>query len=114
MILINDVEVIFKDFKYFLNKYLLLIKNEILGMIDVFCKLKLVGMKIVVGSGFFYSVVEVIVFRLNWMELVDYFFSVEKVGYGRFYFVMIYFVMKFFGISDLCFVVKVGDMKIDV
>ena len=61
----NDVEVIFKDFKYFLNKHLSSIKNEIPGTTDVFRKLKSAGMKIAVGSGFPQSVVEAIVSTLN-------------------------------------------------
>ena len=45
----NNVEVIFKDFKYFLNKHLSSIKREIPGTTDVFRKLKSAGMKIAVG-----------------------------------------------------------------
>lgn len=70
-------------------------------MIEVFQKLKFIGVKIVVGSGFLYSVVEIIIYILNWFSLVDFVCSVEKVEYGRFYLVMIYFVMKFCGVKDL-------------
>lgn len=110
----NDVEVIFKDFKYFLNKHLSSIKNEIPGTTDVFRKLKSAGMKIAVGSGFPHSVVEAIVSTLNWTELVDYLSSAEKAGHGRPHPAMIHSAMKFFGISDPRSVVKVGDTKIDV
>lgn len=110
----NDVEVIFKDFKYFLNKHLSSIRNEIPGTTDVFRKLKSAGMKIAVGSGFPHSVVEVIVSTLNWTELVDYLSSAEKAGHGRPHPAMILSAMKFFGISDPRSVVKVGDTRIDV
>ncbi|XP_078374883.1 phosphonoacetaldehyde hydrolase-like [Oculina patagonica] len=109
-----DVEVIFKDFKYFLNKNLSSIKNEIPGTTDVFRKLKSAGMKIAVGSGFPHSVVESIASALEWTELVDYLSSAEKAGHGRPHPAMILSAMKFFNISDPRAVIKVGDTKIDV
>lgn len=109
-----DVEVIFKDFKYFLNKHLSSIKNEIPGTTDVFRKLKSAGMKIAVGSGFPHSVVEAIASTLQWTELVDYLSSAEKAGHGRPHPAMILSAMKFFNISDPRAVIKVGDTKIDV
>ena len=110
----DDVEVIFKDFKYFLKKHLSLIKNEIPGTTEVFRKLKSGGMKIVVGSGFPHSVVEAIASSLGWTELVDYLSSAEKAGHGRPHPAMILSAMKFFDISDPRAVVKIGDTKIDV
>lgn len=109
-----DVDVIFRDFKYFLNEHLASIKNEIPGTTDVFRKLKSAGMKIAVGSGFPHSVVETITSTLNWTELVDYLSSAEKAGHGRPHPAMILSAMKFLGISDPRAVVKVGDTKIDV
>lgn len=109
-----DVEVIFKDFKYFLNKHLSSIRNEIPGTTDVFRKLKSAGLKIAVGSGFPHSVVEEIVSTLHWTELVDYLSSAEKAGNGRPHPAMILSAMKFFDITDPRSVVKVGDTKIDV
>ena len=110
----SDVEVIFRDFKYFLNKHLSSIRNEIPGTADVFRKLKSAGMKIAVGSGFPHSVVEAIVSTLDWTELVDYLSSAEKAGHGRPHPAMILSAMKFFGITDPRSVAKVGDTKIDV
>ncbi len=109
-----DVEVIFKDFKYFLNKNLSSIKNEIPGTTGVFRQLKSAGMKIAVGSGFPHSVVEAIASTLEWAELVDYLSSAEKAGHGRPHPAMIHSAMKFFNISDPRAVIKVGDTKIDV
>ena len=109
-----DVEVIFKDFKYFLKKNLSSIKNEIPGTTEVFRKLKSTGMKIAVGSGFPHGVVEAIASTLGWTELVDYLSSAEKAGHGRPHPAMILSAMKFFDISDPRAVVKIGDTKIDV
>ncbi|KAJ7379746.1 hypothetical protein OS493_014153 [Desmophyllum pertusum] len=109
-----DVEVIFRDFKYFLNKHLSSIKNEIPGTSEVFRKLKSTGIKIAVCSGFPHSVVESIVSTLDWTGLVDYLSSAEKAGHGRPHPAMILSAMKFFDISDPRTVIKVGDTKVDV
>ena len=81
---------------------------------EVFRKLKSAGMKIAVGSGFPYSVVEAIASTLGWTEVVHYLSSAEKAGHGRPHRAMILSAMKFFGISDQRAVVKIGDTKIDV
>ena len=109
-----DVEVVFKDFKYFLTKHLSLIKNEIPGTSDVFCKLKSAGVKIAVGSGFPNNVVESIVSTLQWKELVDCICSAEKVGHGRPHPAMIHSAMECLNISDPRRIVKVGDTRADV
>lgn len=109
-----DVDVLFKDFKDFLNKHLSSIKNEMPGTSDVFLKLKTSGVKIAVGSGFPHSVVESIVSTLRWEKLVDCLCSAEKVGHGRPHPAMIRSAMKSFDITDPRTVVKVGDTKADV
>ena len=109
-----DVEVVFKDFKYFLNLHLSSIKNEIPGTSDVFRKLKALGVKVAVGSGFPHNVVESLVATLQWKELVDCICSAEKVGYGRPHPAMIHTAMKSFNIADPRNVVKVGDTRADV
>lgn len=109
-----EVEVIFRDFKDFLNKHLSSIKSEIPGTSEVFLKLKAQGVKIAVGSGFPHSVVESIVSALQWMNLVDCLCSAEKDGHGRPHPAMIHSAMKCFGITDPRTVVKVGDTKADV
>ena len=109
-----DVDVVFKDFKNFLNKHLSLIKNEMPGTSEVFLKLKTSGVKIAVGSGFPHSVVESIVSTLQWEKLVDCLCSAEKVGHGRPHPAMIHSAMKCFDITDPRCVVKVGDTKADV
>ena len=109
-----DVEIVFKDFKYFLNTHLSSIKNEMPGTSDVFYKLKAAGVKIAVGSGFPNNVVESIVSTLQWKHLVDCICSAEKVGHGRPHPAMIHSAMKCFNISDPRSIVKVGDTKADV
>ena len=109
-----DVDVLFRDFKYFLNKNLSSIKNEIPGTTKAFQKLKSTGVKIAVGSGFPHSVVEAITRTLNWTGLVDFVCSAEKSGHGRPHPAMIQSAMKVFDINDPRTVVKVGDTKVDV
>lgn len=109
-----DVDVLFRDFKYFLNENLSSIKNEIPGTTEVFQKLKSTGVKIAVGSGFPHGVVEAITRTLNWTGLVDFVCSAEKAGHGRPHPAMIQSAMKVFDINDPRTVVKVGDTKVDV
>lgn len=109
-----SVDLLFKDFKFFLNQSLSSIKNEIPGTTEVFQKLKSTGAKIAVGSGFPHSVVETITDTLNWSSLVDFVCSAEKAGHGRPHPAMIHSAIKFFGIMDPRSVVKVGDTKVDV
>ena len=108
------VHEIFKEFKVCLDRHLSSIKNEIPGTSNTFGKLKSMGIKLAVGSGFPHHVVETIVCRLGWHGAVDYVSSAEKEGFGRPHPAMILAAMKFCGVDDPRAVVKVGDTKVDV
>ena len=108
------IDTLFTDFKTALSNHLYSIDKEIPGTTTVFQALKSRNIKIAVGSGFPHSVVEYIVRRLNWSDLVDYVSSAEKEGHGRPHPAMIKAAMKSCGVVESCQVVKVGDSKFDI
>ena len=90
------------------------IHKEVNGTSEVYRYLRAKDSKIAIGSGFPHKVVENIVHRLKWNNLIDFVSSAEKEGKGRPNPALIQSAMKLFEITDPKKVVKVGDTKMDV
>eukprot|EP00123_Amoebidium_parasiticum_P018305 comp24168_c0_seq1/m.44083 comp24168_c0_seq1/g.44083 ORF comp24168_c0_seq1/g.44083 comp24168_c0_seq1/m.44083 type:complete len:460 (-) comp24168_c0_seq1:71-1450(-) len=110
----EDVDRIYEQFKVELDRSLMLIDKEIAGATATIKALKEGGVKIAAGSGFPHGVVETLVQRMGWADLLDYYSSAEKEGAGRPDPALIRSAMKHCGIDNPKHVLKVGDTTVDV
>ncbi len=85
-------------------------------VIEIFTKLKSVGIKIALNTGFTRVITEAILARLGWenLSLIDKVICSDEVVEGRPHPYMIQAIMEDLGITDSSKVVKVGDTSVDV
>ncbi|GGC23757.1 phosphatase [Parapedobacter defluvii] len=83
---------------------------------ETFARLRNMGIKIALNTGFSRNIADVIVEKLGWFdrELIDYMVASDEVPQGRPYPDMIRELMKRAGIADASQVAKVGDTEVDV
>ena len=108
------IDNIFKDFKTALNAHLINIKKEILGTTKTFHWLQGKGIQLAVGSGFPHNIVQTLVEKLEWTDVVQFVSSAEREGYGRPHPSLIHSAMKHCLVTDKRKVIKVGDTVVDI
>jgi len=111
-----EVNKIYKDFK---NDVVDHYKNDfnikpVSYAESVFYKLKERNVIICLDTGFDREILEIILNRLNWNNLVDYTVTSDEVENGRPSPDMIYYLMRYFGIDNPFNVGKVGDSISDI
>jgi phosphonatase-like hydrolase len=86
------------------------------GTTETFIRLKNLGIKIFVDTGFDRKIADVILDRLGWLsnKLIDGSVTSDEVFFGRPYPDMIYKAMELAGVSDSQRVAKVGDTTSDL
>ena len=84
------------------------------GAEEVFAALRLAGIKVVLDTGFARSIVDAIVERLGWAELLDATVASDEVAHGRPQKDLVLEAMARTGITDVQTVAKVGDTPSDV
>jgi phosphonatase-like hydrolase len=88
---------------------------EIPGARDTFSRLRAVGIKIALDTGFTRDIVEVLLDRLNWKnDLIDSTVTSDEVPRGRPHPDMVQKIMSELGVADPCRVAKVGDTPADL
>jgi phosphonatase-like hydrolase len=90
--------------------------GEKTGVAETFRKLKSMGIKVAVNTGFDRTVTNALLGRLKWIEsgLIDASATSDDVRRGRPYPDMIFAIMKETGVKDSKRVVKVGDTLADI
>lgn len=113
----KDANIIFEDFKTALNKaYLKLNVTPIKGVEELILELKSKNIKIVLNTGYSYSVANFLLNKLNWKKSLHYdaLITANDVKRGRPHPDMIFKAMEFFNITDASKVLKAGDSAIDI
>ena len=88
--------------------------NPLPNVEDTFFKLKEMGIKIGLDTGFSKDIASLIFNRLQWADCVDYMVASDEVKNGRPFPDMIRKIMAELGIEDMNEVAKVGDTEVDV
>ena len=86
----------------------------IFGAEEVFAALRSAGIKVALDTGFARSIVDAIVERLGWAELLDATVASDEVAHGRPQKDLVLEAMARTGITDVQTVAKVGDTPSDV
>lgn len=113
----KDANIIFEDFKMELNKaYLTLNIAPIEGVEKLILELRAKNIKIVLNTGYNYSVANYLLKKLNWKKNLHYdaLITANDVKRGRPHPDMILKAMKFFNITDASKVLKAGDSAVDI
>lgn len=86
------------------------------GVTETFRKLKSLGIKIAVNTGFDRPITEALLTRLGWQRdlLIDYSVTSDEVIRGRPFPDMIFQAMKRLGVNESSHVIKVGDTVSDL
>ena len=84
------------------------------GAEEVFVALRSVGIKVALDTGFARSIVDAIVERLGWAELLDATVASDEVAHGRPQKDLVLEAMARTGITDVQTVAKVGDTPSDI
>jgi phosphonatase-like hydrolase len=84
------------------------------GAEEVFAALRLAGIKVALDTGFARSIVDAIVERLGWAELLDATVASDEVAHGRPQKDLVLEAMARTGITDVQTVAKVGDTPSDI
>lgn len=90
--------------------------GEKIGVTETFRKLKSLGIKIAVNTGFDRPITEALLTRLGWQRdlLIDYSVTSDEVTRGRPFPDMIFQAMKRLGVKESSHVIKVGDTVSDL
>jgi phosphonatase-like hydrolase len=90
--------------------------GEKAGVTETFRKLKSLGIKIAVNTGFDRAITEALLTRLGWQRdlLIDYSVTSDEVIRGRPFPDMIFHAMKRLGVDESSRVIKVGDTVSDL
>ena len=107
----------YKIFKQHLENYYA--SNQVVpteGAVEVFKILRQAGVKVVLDTGFYRAVVDILLKKLNWQEgdTVDWSVASDEVLRGRPAADMIQRAMQHFDISDPKHVIKIGDTPSDL
>lgn len=107
----NDFLRIVED-KYRTNKEVV----EMAGAGDLFRNLKMLGIKVVLDTGYFRRTADILIDKMEWNTngLIDYSVTSDEVSEGRPSSMMIRKAMKHFGIDEPLSVAKVGDTPTDM
>lgn len=81
---------------------------------NTFAKLREMGVKIGLDTGFSKDIAGLILERLQWEDRIDYMVASDEVKNGRPFPDMIHKIMAGLGITDAGEVAKVGDTEVDV
>ncbi len=83
---------------------------------ETFGRLRGMGIKIALNTGFSRNIADVIVEKLGWFDrqLIDHLIASDEVPQGRPYPDMIHKLMERAGVDDASSVAKVGDTEVDI
>lgn len=84
------------------------------GAKDLFAKLRGKGIKVCLNSGYSEDIVETIIKKVGFEDIIDGYISGDKVKVGRPFPFMIYRLMEEFNVDSAEYVVKVGDTVGDI
>lgn len=107
---------IFEDFKQRLNQIYLHDPSvtEKPGITELFEKLREMGIRVALNTGYARPQADILIDRLHWRELIGDSITSDEVAHGRPYPDMIHALMKRAGVERSSEVIKVGDTVNDV
>lgn len=88
--------------------------TEVPGAAETFRQLKAAGIKIAVDTGFDRQIIDVLLPRMGWGDLVDVSITSDEVAHGRPAPDMILSIMATLGLTDPSRVAKIGDTPSDL
>ena len=88
--------------------------REIDGATEVFASLRALGILVTLDTGFDRTILDTIVERLGWADLLDATVSSDEVEHGRPAPDLIHLLMERLGINDPAEVAKIGDSESDL
>lgn len=112
-----EAPLIFEDFKALLDgAYASNTAKPMPGAEAVFKKLKEMGVKVVLNTGYSRKTADSLLGQLGWLDtpLIDCTITASDVTHGRPHPEMIYLAMKKCGIADADSVAKIGDSIVDI